>query len=298
MYFKSEEQYEEYNKALGHDSQERPRALRAPDRPSRAEPRRQPRGHHPRGHAPAVRPVHDEQARAPRCSRSGSRKASRSGSAEATGYRPKDGSWTYETGVLLDGRLDEWNTLAESEFTLADLLNQTYAKRNEYLLRGGEGQKKIGLVYAQGWFLIYFLNHFNVDETGMVKIAAKGKYADGWNEYLKAELAGKTGKKVFMECLKVDDAAIENMNKEYKAYFDFVRRSATSARSRRRSSIPWDQYVNKVGKKTGEKEDDMLIDVRKKIRPAPSDAQPAAHRPCSRRGASRTREPCMRRDGA
>jgi hypothetical protein len=123
---------------------------------------------------------------------------------------------------------------------------------------------KIGLVYAQGWFLIYFLNHFNVDENGMVNIGAKGKYADGWAEYLKAELTGKTGRKVFMECLKLDDAGVQKMNGEFREYFDFVMRKRNLGQVQDKKLIPWDQYVNQKGKKTGEKEDDFLIDVRKK----------------------------------
>jgi hypothetical protein len=171
----------------------------------------------------------------------------------------KDGSWTYETGVLLDGRLDEWRHLEKSLFTLGDLLQQTYGKRNEYILQGPAGQAKIGLVYAQGWFLIYFLNHFNVDPTGMVRIGDKGKYAQGWSEYLKAELGGKTGKKVFMECLKLDDAALEKMNKEYVEYYEFVMRKRNLGQIQDKKLVAWDKYVNKKGVKTGEKPDDLLI---------------------------------------
>jgi hypothetical protein len=170
----------------------------------------------------------------------------------------KDGSWTYETGVLLEGRLGEWRTLEEHEFKLADLLQQTYTKRNEYMIQP-DGQKKIGLVYAQGWFFIYFMNHFNVGADGMVKIGQKGKYADGWSEYLKSELNGKTGKKVFMECLKLDDAALERMHREYVDYFKFVVRKQNLGQVKDKKLVAWDQYVNKKGQKTGEKDDDLLI---------------------------------------
>jgi hypothetical protein len=174
----------------------------------------------------------------------------------------KDGSWTYETGVLLDGRLGEWRALEEAEFKLPDLLDQTYGKRNDYIMKGGEGQKKIGLVYAQGWFLIYFLNHFNVDDKGVVQIGSKGKYRDRWNDYLKAELSGKTGKKVFMECLKVDEAGLEKMHDEYKKYFLFVVKKQNLGHVKDKKLVKWDEYVNKKGQKTGEKDDDLLIDPR------------------------------------
>jgi hypothetical protein len=178
----------------------------------------------------------------------------------------KDGSWTYETGVLLGPRLDGWRDTAEDRwFDLAELLDQTYAKRNEYMLPGRpDGQVKIQLVYAQGWFLIYFLNHYVVDDAGMVMIGTKGKYADGWAEYLKAELAGKSGKKVFMECLKIDDAGLKKMNDEYRAYFSFVQKKRNLFQVKDKKLVPWNEWVNKKGEKAGMQEDDLLVDPRRK----------------------------------
>lgn len=182
----------------------------------------------------------------------------------------KDGSWTYETGVLLDERLTSWRSLESSQFKLADLLNQTYGKRNEYLLQGGAGQAKIGLVYAQGWFLIYFMNHFNVDATGLVRIGEKGKYADRWSEYLKAELQGRTGKKVFMEMLKIDDAGLETMHKEFVDYFNFVQRKKNIGQVKSKKLVAWDKYVNLKGQKNGTREDDLLIPPERKAESGPA----------------------------
>jgi hypothetical protein len=176
----------------------------------------------------------------------------------------KDGSWTYEIGRLLDGRLDYMNDVAADKlFKLSVLLTQTYDDRVKYEGQGGEGERKILLVYSQGWFLIYFLNHFNVDANGIVKIGERGKYADGWAEYVKAELNGKSGKKVFMESLKLDDAGLEKMQGEYDAYFKFVQRKRNLGQIEDKKLVAWDKYVNKQGKKTGEKEDDLLVDPRR-----------------------------------
>jgi hypothetical protein len=172
---------------------------------------------------------------------------------------PKGDGWEYETGVLLEGRLSGWRQLEKDQFTLDEPLQQTYAKRNEYIMAGPAGQTKIQLVYSQGWFLIYFLNHFNVDASGMVTIGKRGKYADGWGDYLKAELSGKTGKKVFMESLKLDDAGLAKMNEEYLAYFNFVMKKLNLGQVREKKLVAWDQYVNQRGQKTGEKDDDLLI---------------------------------------
>jgi hypothetical protein len=169
-----------------------------------------------------------------------------------------DGAWRYETGMLLDGRLDSWRALENGAFSLDELVQQTYAKRNDYIASPG-GQSKIGLVYAQGWFLIYFLNHFDVGPDGLVRIGKRGKYADGWDEYLKAELNGRTGKKVFMECLKLDDAGLAKMDAEFKNYFEFVMRKRNLGQVKEKKLIPWNEYVNKKGVKTGEREDDLLV---------------------------------------
>jgi hypothetical protein len=172
----------------------------------------------------------------------------------------KDGSWTYEIGRLQDGRLDYMRRVEEPKhFKLAELLTQTYDDRIKYEDQGAAGEERILLVYSQGWLLIYFLNHFNVDATGMVKIGEKGKYADGWNEYVKAELNGKSGKKVFMQVLKLDDAGLENMQKEYSAYFNFIMRKRNLGQVEEKQLVAWDKYVNKKGMKTGEKEDDLLV---------------------------------------
>jgi hypothetical protein len=263
VYFKSEEQYGEYNKAKGHDSKgvlahyEPPTGRLALNRGVNHEVIIHEGTHQLFDRYTTGKLAHTRQSY-----------WFQEGIAEWFGgsnrVQAKDKSWTYETGVLLDGRLDSWRALEKKQFTLSELLEQTYAKKSEYTAQGPEGQVKIGLVYAQGWFLIYFLNHFLVDDAGMVKIGVKGKYAAGWSDYLKAELTGKSGKKIFMECLKIDEAALQKMNEEYQAYFEFVQRKRNLGQVLDKKLVPWDQYMNKAGKKTGEKEDDLLVDPRRK----------------------------------
>ena len=67
-----------------------------------------------------------------------------------------------------------------------------------------------------------------------------------------------------MECLKLDDAALEKMNDEYKKYFLFVIKKQNLGHVKDKKLVKWDEYVNKKGAKTGEKEDDQLVDPRKK----------------------------------
>ena len=111
--------------------------------------------------------------------------------------------------------------------------------------------------------LIYFLNHFNADKDEYVVFGKPGKYSDGWKKYLKAELDGKTGKKPFMEAFGVDDDGMKKMNEEFQAYYDFIMRKLQLDQVKDKQLISWDSYVNRVGEKTGEKSDDLLVQPKK-----------------------------------
>ncbi len=170
----------------------------------------------------------------------------------------KNNEWFYEVGVLQMGRLGSIRTYDDKLFTLGELLSTTYTNKGIWEKSGS--MVKIELVYAQGWFLIYFLNNFNVDAKGLVQVGARGKYKDGWDRYVRGELAGKTGKKAFMEALGLaDDAALAALEKEYRAYFEFVNHKANIGQVKDKKLVPWKDYVNKRGEKTGEEADDMLV---------------------------------------
>lgn len=183
------------------------------------------------------------------------------GSSQKVG---SDGAFTYEVGLLQVGRLEGMRSISVDDyFSVSELVQRTYGDRMMYESMGGKGQTKIQLIYAQGWFLIYFVNHFNVDAEGYVVYGKPGKYKAGWSKYLKSELDGKTGKKVFMEAFGVDDDGLKKMNEEFQAYYNYVMRKIQLDQVKDKQLIPWDAYVNRIGEKTGEKEDDILVPKKK-----------------------------------
>ena len=174
------------------------------------------------------------------------------------------GNFTYQVGLLQVGRLEGMRSIPEADyFSVNELVQRTYGDRMLFESMGGKGQTKIQLIYAQGWLLIYFLNHFNADKDGYVVFGKPGKYSDGWKKYLKAELDGKTGKKPFMEAFGVDDDGMKKMNEEFQAYYDFIMRKLQLDQVKDKQLISWDSYVNRVGEKTGEKSDDLLVQPKK-----------------------------------
>jgi hypothetical protein len=165
------------------------------------------------------------------------------------------GKWKYEVGMLQPDRLLQ--TLdtemgRKSRFRLRDLLNLTYRSRTGIL------PHQHFLVYAQGWLLVYFCNHYDVDAQGRVLFGKRGRYADGWDKYLRAELEGRTGRQVFMECLGLDDAGLKKMDEEFAAYGEWVIYKLRNLHVKDKRLVPYDQYENHKGQKTGEPEDDLL----------------------------------------
>lgn len=171
---------------------------------------------------------------------------------------PATNEWTYSIGRLQIGRLSNWRQMEgrDGVHTLDELLQTTYRDRYRWESEGRED--KISLVYAQGWFLIYFLNNFVTDEKGMVLVGKPGKYREGWLRYLAAELDGRSGKDVFMECLGLKPEDVKTMQSEFTSYYEFVQRKLNSKHVKDNQLIPWHEYRNKKGKATGEERDDML----------------------------------------
>jgi hypothetical protein len=177
-----------------------------------------------------------------------------------------DGTWKYEIGVINGGRINSMRADEEKTwFSVRELTKLTYADRDRWKQEGGEGSAKSLRVYAQGWFLIYFLNYFDVDAQGYVKFGVRGKYADGWDAYVRGELNGKTGHKAFCDALGLDtEEKWTKIEEEYKNYFRFVNFKFNFKHVKDDRLVPYDQYVNKRGEKTGYKEQDLLIPPPKK----------------------------------
>lgn len=177
-----------------------------------------------------------------------------------------DGGWRYEIGVLQPGRITSLRAVDPKRyFKIRDLVAVTYASKPKWESGGGDGQMNIQLIYEQGWFLIYFLNYFDVDAAGYVKIGGKGKYQDGWETYVKGELSGRTGKKAFEEAVGIkSDADWDRLEDEYLKYFDFVNYKIAMQHVKDDRLIPYTEYKNRRGVATGEKEDDLLVRPAKK----------------------------------
>ncbi len=143
-------------------------------------------------------------------------------------------------------------------FRLSQLLNLTYTSRS------GLSTAQHLLTYAQGWTLVYFCNYFDVDANGMVRIGKRGKYADGFEKYLKAELEGRTGRAVFMECLSLDDASLKKMDEEFAAYCEWLVHKLKLKHYKDKRLIPAAEHRNSRGESTGTAEDDLLIRPKKK----------------------------------
>ena len=180
----------------------------------------------------------------------------------------EDGSYEFVTGRIDVGRMGSFkhldptdrasqSTSALTAFNLSDLLELTYGDRSK-----PEVNRRTSLVYAQGWFMLYFMNTFNVDEKGVMVLNSKGKYADGFRAYMKEELAGRTGKDLFMEKVGLDDAGLRKMRDEYWRYVAFINSKINLGQvGSDGRMIHWHEYINKRGQKTGEETDDLLPEL-------------------------------------
>jgi hypothetical protein len=168
-----------------------------------------------------------------------------------------DGSREYEVGLM---HLDRVSSIEKARgaagdrlFSIRELVSTRYLDRSKI-----EADGRVYNLYAQAWFLIYFMNHFNVDAQGFVDPTKPGKYKARWEEYVKQELRGKTGLDVLMKTMQLDDKALEDLEVEYWRYFQWISKKSSYGHVVDKKVLPWDVYRNKRGEATGEKSDDLL----------------------------------------
>lgn len=170
-----------------------------------------------------------------------------------------EGKYIYESGLLDSGRMrdfKQWSPGRPTFFDLQGLIATTYGDREKI---GNDG--RTGYIYSQGWFFIYFLNHFSVNDREIVQVGAKGKYADGFKNYVRAELSGRTGTDVFMEALKIDEQGLRAMREEFWRFSAFVLDKAIGKRLVRKKLLPLKEYREWLLREYGEdipEEEDLL----------------------------------------
>lgn len=170
-----------------------------------------------------------------------------------------DGSEDYELGRLHMGRIDnirqrQGKETAGTLFNLRELLSARYLDRPRI-----EKEGRVGELYGQGWFFIYFMEYFNVDAEGMVKPNTPGKYKEKWMKYVQEELLCRTGPEVFMKTMGFDEKAFDEMETEYWRFLAYILRKINLGEVVDNRPIPWDQKKHKKsGAIVGEKTDDTL----------------------------------------
>ena len=125
-----------------------------------------------------------------------------------------------------------------NRFTLDQLLGLMLQDRDKLAVESASGAKRIRLVYAQGWFLIYFLDHFNVDAKGVVQLGGPGAHRDLWLRYLKREMEGKSGKAAFLEVVAASGTNLATLESEMNAYLDFVTRKLGKGQVKDQQLVP------------------------------------------------------------
>jgi len=182
--------------------------------------------------------------------------------------RNKDNTgWDYEIGHLHLGRMRHIGSAmskgqSKHLFNLKELLQ--LRKFHEPKLK--KTPKRVAAVYAQGWFIIYFMNHYLLDGKGNPRIGEKGKYADKWRQYVKSELKGSTGLKVFRQIMGVDDAALGEMEDEYWQYAKWINKKILKGGIKGRRLIPYTEQIMR-GEVVGAARDDIMPKVDAEERP-------------------------------
>ncbi len=174
--------------------------------------------------------------------------------------------WTYEIGLLHNGRiqgLSRYMSKGDSKqlFNLKELIQTRYAHRAKIRRTHREGH-----IYSQGWFLIYFLNHYNVDGDGNVVLGKPGKYAARWRNYVKGELEGQTGYEEFMKAMGLDEAGLSAMEDEYWRYGKWINKKILLRAVEDKRVLPW-QEQKAGGRVVGRAKDDILPEVAPEERP-------------------------------
>lgn len=105
---------------------------------------------------------------------------------------------------------------------------------------------------ALSWFLLYFLANFDVDDDGHVRFGGTPKYEPTLRELVSKR--GAESRDALCDRLAASDILVS----EYDAYLAFVLRKRGLGHFRNGVLLPWADYVNKQGRKTGVPEDDRL----------------------------------------
>lgn len=180
-----------------------------------------------------------------------------------------DGKSTYEIGRIHGGRLDsirrsQTNESKNQLFTIRELVNTRYADKPtiEGGRRTAEGNfiepPRVMQLYAQGWFLIYFMNRFNVDEKGLVHPDQPGRYQARWQKYVQAELEGRTGEAEFMKVMGFSESDLARVEQEFWRFYEYVQYKRTMEQVVDKDLVPWQKAKNARGELFGTEEDDLL----------------------------------------
>jgi hypothetical protein len=121
---------------------------------------------------------------------------------------PVTGSIVWEPGRVNDTRIGSIK-LARAFKKLIKFDDLVKITRIEWSARNVKDRLWSEMTYAQGWALVYYLNH-----------GESGKYQKDFVEYMKLELSGKSGIDAFTQAF--GKHGIENIEKGYTDFLDFI----------------------------------------------------------------------------
>jgi hypothetical protein len=188
------------------------------------------------------------------------------------GSRPladgEDGLPRFEVGLLMPDDLAPGphqgpisllhSTPLDQRIPLEQLAGIMLSDRELFAAQGKDGLRKIDLVYAEGWFLIYFLNHFAVSDAGVVLVSGTPRYRDVFLDYLGRELEGQSGSAAFLAALASAKVSLAQVEKDMNAYLAFVARKLSKGQFRDQRLIPWSETPRSDSRPAATADDDRL----------------------------------------
>jgi Protein of unknown function (DUF1570) len=127
------------------------------------------------------------------------------GHGPSTEKDPVTGAPLWEPGRINDTRIDAMD-VARKMKVLIPFESLVKTTRAEWGARNEKERMWSQMIYAQGWALVYFLNH-----------GENGKYQKDFVEYMKLEINGKSGLETFKEVF-----GKHGMDQIAKGYDDFL----------------------------------------------------------------------------
>ena len=170
--------------------------------------------------------------------------------------------------VLRSGRNPAWKGVRP--FVLDELIRQTNDRKDFYSKEGIAGNAKTLAVYSQGWFLIYFLNRFDVASDGTVKFGVPGRYQEGWRKFLSATLDGAWNKDLFEKSLGLAPGGLAKVSDEFELYTKFVWRKIRKGHVKDQKLVSWKEVTAAESRPAGKPEDDLLRAPESKPAPGPA----------------------------